>query len=203
MAGGMMSPAGARNQSLVAEMGPAYRRPRAAMARQLAAGLSEGRALFHLGLACILLCVASVPSALERAASIDADDPVNAAIAAQIFGFIVLLPMIAYGLAALMRGVSRLIGGSGSGLAMRSALFWSMLLAAPIALLLAAFGSLARSGVEGVASVSVWIGYVALGYWFWLLAAAVAESERFRTRSVFLVFCLLFGLVAVALRGAL
>ena len=194
-----MSPAGARNQSLVAEMGPAYRRPRAAMARQLAAGLSEGRALFHLGLACI----ASVPSALERAASIDADDPVNAAIAAQIFGFIVLLPMIAYGLAALMRGVSRLIGGSGSGLAMRSALFWSMLLAAPIALLLAAFGSLARSGVEGVASVSVWIGYVALGYWFWLLAAAVAESERFRTRSVFLVFCLLFGLVAVALRGAL
>lgn len=173
------------------------------MTRQLAAGLSEGRALFHLGLACILLCVASVPSALERAATIDTDDPVNAAIAAQIFGFIVLLPMMAYGLAALMRGVSRLVGGKGSGLGMRSALFWSMLLAAPIALVLAALGSLERSGMEGVSSVAVWLGYAALGYWFWLLASAVAESERFRTRPVFLVFCLLFGLVAVALHGAL
>lgn len=167
-------------RGLVAEVAGAYRDPRGAMARQVAAGLSEPRAFFHLMLACGLGFVASLPNAVRAARGIEADDPLAAAVAAHFFGYVFVAPLLLYGVAALLHLAARAFGGRGGFLAARAALFWALVLAAPMALGLALAGALLE--MAGGGRLLPWLGllgYAGFAFWIWLLAASLAEAEGF------------------------
>ncbi len=192
--------------SLVGAIGRGWRDPRGTMATQIHEGLDEARALFHLMLACGLLCVASLPGAVRASRSIEADDPLSGAIAAYLFGYLFVLPLIAYGAAALMRLVAQRFGGTGSYLAMRSALFWTMLAGAPIALGLALVRVFAEAAPDaGLLPMVTLLGYAGLAVWIWLLAGAIAAAEGFgSTMRVAVAIALVFvgaGLLVSGLAG--
>lgn len=172
------SPAGPP-AGLVAAIRHAWRDPRGAMARQIAGGLSERRALVHLFLACGLGFLASLPAAIRSARAIATEDPVAAAIAAHLFGYFFVAPLLFYGLAALVHLAARGFGARGGFLAARAALFWSALLGAPVAMALAVLGVLAEATAPRLLPLIAFLGYAGFGFWVWLLAASLAEAERF------------------------
>jgi hypothetical protein len=183
---------------LVADMARAYRNPRASMARQLDA-LAEPRALFYLMAACGVLFVASVPQAIRTARLIDAAEPVQAAIGAHLFGFLFVAPLMLYGVAAVAHGLARLCGGRGSALGARMALFWSLLLLAPVALMIALVTAMAE--IAAGPAVLPWasvLGYAGLALWLWIFAGCLAEAERFeRSGRVAAFVAGSFGVVAI------
>lgn len=174
--------------ALVDAMGRGLRAPRQAMRAEAAAGLTEARALLHLMLACGLFFLASVPRTMRFAAASDGTVPLDGAIAGLAFALLAVAPLGFYGLAALVHGLARLLGGRGGFLAARAALFWSLLLASVPALGLALAGVLAEAaaGPAGLAVVQ-WLAPVVLMWWAWLFAASLAETEGFgNTGRVFL-----------------
>lgn len=197
-----------QGRGLVAAMAAAYPDPRASMARQMASGLAEARALFYLMAACGILFVASVPRAIRAARGIEADEPVSAAIGAHLFGYLFLAPLLAYAAALVVHWIARRFGGTGSALAARTAVFWSMLLAAPAALAIAVIGVLAEAAAGP--AVLPWLGvlsYAGFAFWLWLFAACLAEAEGFRHSGrvaavVVAAFGTVAGIVAVLAGGA-
>lgn len=157
---------------LVAAMAEAYRRPRAAMARLLAGGITEARALALLFIACALGFVASVPEAILRARAIEIADPVAGVVAAHFFAYLFIAPLLAYGLAALAHLAARGFGARGGFFGARVALFWSALLGAPLALAVAALRAVAGD-------LAAPVGLAAFFYWLWLFVAGFAEAEGF------------------------
>jgi len=156
-----------------------WRDPRAAMAAEFDRGLSEARALVHLMLACSVFFVASLPNAIREAQALDIADPVEGAIAAHLFGYLALAPLIAYGLAALVHLAARGFGARGGFRAARAALFWSLLMAAPVALLLALAGVAVEVAAPSLAPLFDALGLAALAFWLGLFAASLAEAEGF------------------------
>ena len=184
-------------EGIVDDVWRGWRDPRGAMAREVAAGLSEARSLLHLMLACGLLFVASLPNALREARGLDIADPVEGAIAAHLFGYLALAPLLVYGLAALVHLAARGFGARGGFRAARAALFWSLLLAAPLAIGLALLGAAVEILAPGGLPLLDWLGYAALGFWLWVFAASLAEAEGFgATRRVAAVVAAALGAVA-------
>jgi hypothetical protein len=156
-----------------------WRDPRGAMAQEADRGLSEARALVHLMLACGLFFVASLPNAVREARALAIDDPVEGAVSAHLFGYLALAPLLAYGVAGLVHLVARGFGGRGGFLAARAALFWSLLLVAPLVLLLSLLGVAAEAAVAVLLPFTTLLGYAVLAVWVWLFAASLAEAEGF------------------------
>jgi hypothetical protein len=193
-------------EGLVDSIRHGWRDPRASMARQVAAGLSEGRALVHLMLACGLLFVASLPNAIRESRALSIEDPVEGAIAAHLFGFLALAPLLAYGLAVLVHLAARAFGARGGFRAARAALFWSALLAAPVALALALLGTAIEALVPALLPLATGLGYAGLAFWLWLFAASLAEAEGFAATGrvaavVAAAFAGLAGLLGLAAGG--
>jgi hypothetical protein len=148
-------------------------------------------------LACGLFFVASLPNAVREAGALDIADPVEGAIAAHLFGYLALAPLVAYGLAAVVHLVARGFGARGGFRAARAALFWSLLMAAPITLLLALAGVGVEVAAPALAPLLDWLGFGALAFWLWLFAASLAEAEGFvATGRVAAVVAASFGAVA-------
>jgi hypothetical protein len=166
-------------EGLVDAIWNGWRDPRGAMARQVAGGLSDAQALMHMLLACGLFFVASLPNALREARALSIDDPVAGAVAAHLFAYGAVAPLIAYALAAVVHLVARGFGARGRFVAARAALFWSALLVAPAALALALLGAAAEIGWPGLLPWVTWLGYAGLAFWLWLFAASLAEAEGF------------------------
>lgn len=161
---------------MVAAILRAYRDPRRAMAARIAAGGGEPRALAELMAACGLLFLASLPAAGETAGGLTIADALAAVVAAHLFGYLFVLPLVAYGLAALVHLAARAFGGRGDWPDARAAVFRAALLGGPIAVALALIGILA--GGQRLPWMS-WLGYAGLAFWIWLLAASLAEAEGF------------------------
>lgn len=184
------------SRGVVAAIARAYRDPRAAMAELRAEGLSEPRALMQLFLACFLGLVASLPQAVRQAQGIETDDPVTAAVAAHVFGFIFVAPLLAYGFAALTHLAARAFGSRTAGyLPARAAVFWALTLAGPLALALALIGAGAEMAGLPRAPWLDWLTYAAFAFWLWLFAATVAEAEGFASPGR------LFAVLALAVVG--
>lgn len=164
---------------LVDAIGRGWRDPRGAMAAEVGRGLSEARALVHLILACGVFFVASLPNAVREARALAIADPVEGAVAAHLFGYLALAPLVAYGLAAVVHLVARGFGARGGFRAARAALFWSLLMAAPLALLLALAGVAVEVAAPALATLLDCLGVGALAFWLWLFAASLAEAEGF------------------------
>lgn len=192
------------SEGLVAAIARGWRDPRAEMARQIDAGLSESRALMHLFAACGVAMVASMPQAVRTAQALDIDDPLSGAISAHVFGYLFVAPLLFYGLAALLHLGARAFGARGGGfLPARAALFWALLLGAPIALALSVAGAVAEIAIgAGVLRWLAYLGYAGILFWFWLLAASLAEAEGFGpTHRVAAVLVAAFGAIVLALRA--
>ena len=98
--------------SLSREIVATYRGPGAVMRRLLAQGPREDRALMFIMAACALFFVAQLP-AQARQAHLDGVDP-NPLMGGALLGWLVLAPLLFYGLAALSHLVARVFGGRGT-----------------------------------------------------------------------------------------
>jgi hypothetical protein len=149
----------------------AYRRPRAVLRRQLQGGEREDRALIYLMLACLLIFVGQWP-ALQRAALADPDTPLDARVGGALMAWLFVAPLAMYALAGLSHLIARLLGGRGTGFGARLALFWSLLVAAPLWLF---YGLVA--GLIGPGPALSATGVVAFGAFVVLWLAALFEAE--------------------------
>lgn len=77
--------------------------------------------------------VAAVPGLVVEARLLD--KPVSAIMLPSAFGTLALLPLFTYLIAAIQRGIARLLGGQGTGAEARRGLVWSLLVSSPWVLL--------------------------------------------------------------------
>jgi hypothetical protein len=145
-----------------------YRDP-AAVVRGLAQGdLREPQVMFFALLACGLIFVAQWPI-LSRAATLDPSVTFEQRMGGAMFGIMFLLPLMLYGLAAVLKLGLRLSGRKVPGIFARLALFWSLLAVTP--LMLVQGGLSAFLGPVGVTQV---FGFVVLLVFLYILVRSIA-----------------------------
>ncbi|MCA8884131.1 MAG: YIP1 family protein [Rhodobacteraceae bacterium] len=158
--------------ALTTDMLATYRRPAEVMRRHLSGPQQEGRALVFLMLACLLIFVAQWPR-LAREAALSPDMPRDAIFGAALLGWVFIMPLVFYGLAALSHVVARLLGGQGTWYGARLALFWPLLALSPVWLL---YGLVA--GFIGAGPALSLVGVLAVGLFVFHWAVALRTAER-------------------------
>lgn len=158
--------------SVSADILKAYGAPRRVMRRQLAQS-GEDRAFAYLMAAVFLFFLARLP-ALSREVFLNGGEPGFAALASGTFlGAVLIAPLVFYGLAALSHMIARLLGGRGSWLSARLALFWSLLTVSPLVLLQGLVAGFIGPGVElSITSYAVGLTFAA----FWIINLREAET---------------------------
>lgn len=147
-----------------------WRNPRRVLARMLAAGQREDRALVYLLVAVVVIFISLWP-ALSRAAVLVPEAPLTQRMLAAFFGVLLLVP-IAYPLAALSHLASRAAGGQGTWYGARIALFWALLAVSPLMLLRGLAAGLIGAGIQlQLLDALVFAGFL----WIWLSGLWVAE----------------------------
>lgn len=144
------------------------------MAARLSEGLREDRALVFLIVACLLMFVAQWPR-LQLEALIDPDIPLEARLGGALMGWLFIAPLALYAIAALSRIIARLLGGQGSWLSARMALFWSLLAVTPLWLLNGLLTSMNGPGL--VRDIS---GLIALAAFVLIWLSSMVEAETIR-----------------------
>lgn len=158
--------------SLVGDIVESYRAPGRVVARKLADGPREPRALAILLLACFLIFVSEWP-ALAREAHLDPSIPYDARLGGALMGTMFILPVLAYLIAAIGHLVVRPLGGQGSWYGARLALFWAMLAISPLMLFQGVVAGMVGPG-PALRAVGI---VVALAFvWLWLGGLRAAEK---------------------------
>jgi hypothetical protein len=151
-----------------------WRRPRTVIREKLAAGEREDRALAVLMGASLLLFVAQWPS-LSRAAFLDPTTPLEARLGGALLACLFILPLLAYGIAAISHLIARALGGKGTGFGARLALFWAMLAIAPAMLLQGlTAGFIGASPALWLVQTLVLVGFL----WIWLSMMIQVERTK-------------------------
>jgi hypothetical protein len=151
-----------------------WRRPRTVIREKLAAGEREDRALAVLMGASLLLFVAQWPS-LSRAAFLDPTTPLEARLGGALLACLFILPLLAYGIAAISHLIARALGGKGTGFGARLALFWAMLAIAPAMLLQGlTAGFIGASPPLWLVQTLVLVGFL----WIWLSMMIQVERTK-------------------------
>ncbi|TNC67569.1 hypothetical protein [Rubellimicrobium roseum] len=150
--------------------------PRPVIREQLSHGPNEARAMAFLMMGCGLIFVAQWPR-LMRTAQIEGDDFTRLA-AYALLGWLIIWPLVFYGIAGLTYGLSRLLRSRATPFGTRLALFWSWLATSPLGLLtgiLAGFtGGSALTNVIG----ALWIAVFAAFWWLSHREAAQAPQAH-------------------------
>ena len=149
-----------------------YRGPGAVVRKLLADGPREDRALFFLMLACGLIFVAQLPR-LAREAHLQGQE-LNMLMGGALMAWIFIAPLALYAIAALTRGLGRILGGQGSMYGARLALFWAMLAASPLVLLHGLVAGFLGKGLELDIVGLIW--FVCFG-WFWVAGSFAQERH--------------------------
>lgn len=158
--------------ALTADIAATYRSPRAVLRRKLAQGEGEPSALFYLMLACGLIFVAQWPR-LRRDAYLSDEVPFDAMIGGALMGWLFLAPLLFYLIAALSHLAAKAVGGRGSWLGARIALFWALLASTPLWLLYGLVtGFIGPGPSERLTGAIALAGFGAI----WLLS--LIEAER-------------------------
>lgn len=153
--------------------------PAPAVREHLARGAPEARSLAFLMLGCFFVVIAQLPALAREVAAaqqgLAASTPLAASLppefrsldtmlAYTILPWLVVVPLVFYGLAALAHALSRALGGRGTPAGARLAMFWSWLAAAPLALLAGALGGFFGSGAANLFGI-LWIAVFAAFWW--------------------------------------
>lgn len=160
--------------SVSSDMIAMWHKPMAVLRRQFAAGQREDRAIALLMGANLLVFVGQLPR-LQREAIMSGNDELFLQQATYTFaGWMMIAPLLMYGLAALTYLLMKLIRAQVSPYGSRLALFWAHLCAAPVLML---YG-LSMGFVGPTAAVTV-VGvlWVASFLIFWTLGLRVAGQE--------------------------
>jgi hypothetical protein len=155
--------------SVTAEILGLWRAPRARFRARLDEGAREERALAMLMGACLMSFLAQWP-ALARAAHLDPSVPLQARIGGALMGAVFLLPLVAYGIAAVSQRVARALGGQGTGYGARLALFWAWAASVPGILFYGLAAGLAPGLATTILGGAVFLGFA--GLWLTLLREA-------------------------------
>lgn len=107
-------------------------------------------------MSCILMFVARWPS-LARAAHLDPSIPLPARMGGAMVGLVIILPLILYGLAAMLHLIARVFGATGGFLSARLSLFWALFVTMPLFLALGLV-----EGFAGRGALSQVFGFVVL-----------------------------------------
>ncbi|MEX0318355.1 MAG: YIP1 family protein [Ruegeria sp.] len=148
-----------------------YRGPGRVIRRLLDMGQREDRALAILMAACALVFVAQMPR-LAREAHLTGQE-LNMLLGGALLGWLIIAPLLLYGIAALSHLLARLVGGRGDWYGARLALFWSLLASSPALLL---HGLVAGFVGPGPALQGVGILWLVVFGWFWL--SGLRQAER-------------------------
>lgn len=148
---------------------------RGAMAEQLAAPKAESRALSYVYVASILGFIAGLPEVVRQAEI--SDLPLMGLVIGRLFSALFFAPLFLYGVAAVSHLIAARFGGQGSYYDARLALFWALLVAAPLLLAVAALQAVLAAGpAYGAASYLSLAGFAGF---VWIWASCLAQAERF------------------------
>lgn len=179
-----------------------WRDLRGSFRAEIAAGHQEPRLLAYAMGGCVALVLARAPQSvlgmLDGAAA--AGEPVSATmlVVMQVVAALFFLPLMLYGVAALARMALRLFGGKGGWFDTRLAVFWSLVLAAPILLVggLFSFGFALTNEAGRLAGLPSVIAQL-----IWLRFWAEGLAEAHALRSGFPIFVAM-AFAAAILAGA-
>lgn len=148
--------------AVTTDMMRTWRRPRAVMRDLLAHGAREDRALAYLLAACVVIFIAQWPRLSRMAAGFDLAPgtqvpELSQLIAYEMLGWLMVWPLLFYGIAALSHLVAKMLGGQGTWYSARLALFWSLLATTPAALLYGLTAGLIGPGTQAQVVGAVWI----------------------------------------------
>ncbi len=149
--------------AVTSEIVATYKAPGRVMARLMSGGPREDRALAILLGACVVMFIATWPNA-SREAFLTGQEP-QMLMAARLFGVVFVLPLLLYVIALISHGMLRLFGGQSTGYRTRIALFWALLAASPLALLVGLAGGFIGPGLETRLTGAIWFAAFA---WFWI-----------------------------------
>ncbi|NNE81012.1 MAG: YIP1 family protein [Silicimonas sp.] len=142
-----------------------YRAPREVQARRGSGRPREDRALVTLMVACALIFVAQWPR-LSREAALDPSIALDARLAGALFAWLMIVPLVFYGLAWGLSVVLRAFGQEIDGYRCRMALFWAFLASTPVWLLsglLAGFAPGPAFGVTSAAALALVVVFTVAG----------------------------------------
>ena len=149
-----------------------WRRPRQVLRSMLNHGRREDRAIAFVMIACFLMFVGQWPK-LSREAFLDPSVPLQARLAITFFSMMMVMPLMLYVFAGILHLVAKLFRGRGTFYSARLALFWSLLVTAPLFLV---NGLVA--GFIGQGSASDATGLVTLLGFLVIWLACLIEAER-------------------------
>lgn len=160
-----------------------WRRPRAVIARKLADGVREDRAIATLMGACGLIFVAQWPGLAREAhltriaaeaagTALDQVPSLQALMGARLLAIVFIAPLVFYLLAAVSHLVARAFGGRGSGFGARLALFWALFCTTPVMLLQGLVGGFIGAGVAATV-----VGLLVLAVFLYLWITMLIEAE--------------------------
>ncbi|MGV6811041.1 MAG: Yip1 family protein [Brevirhabdus sp.] len=159
--------------SLTGDIMESWRAPSRVMRRHLSHGPQEARALTFLLIACFLFFVAQTPDLSRQAHLNPSGDGMMAMASARFWGAVLLAPLFFYALAGLSHILARFLGGRGSYYGARLALFWSLLVVAPLILARGLLvGFLGMGPVAGATGLIIGLAFV----FYWMSALRVAEQ---------------------------
>ena len=122
-----------------------WRRPRQVLRSMLNHGRREDRAIAFVMIACFLMFVGQWPK-LSREAFLDPSVPLQARLAITFFSMMMVMPLMLYVFAGISHLVAKLFRGRGTFYSARLALFWSLLVTAPLFLLNGLVAGVYRAG---------------------------------------------------------
>ena len=183
--------------SVTTDIPRAWLRPRAVMARRLAQGPDEKIAFVYLAVASVLGFVAQLPGLIRTSREADpgfeaaivseaarvgvaipadlADAKFEALFSGAMMAWIFIVPLLLYILAFASHLVAKLLGGRGTGLRARVALFWSALAVTPVLLLLGLTSGFVGPGpAQSLVATVLLCGFI----WIWLNSLYVAETAN-------------------------
>ena len=145
-------------------------KPRIVMERLRSMGLREDRALAMLMGGCIILFMSQWPFRARQAHIEGAT--LTDMIQNDLVGIVFVLPLIAYGLAATLRIISRLFGAKADYYSARLALFWTLLATSPLAILSGLVKAFIGPGIQNNI-----VGFLYIAFFLWILINSLRESE--------------------------
>ena len=149
--------------SVTTEILATYRGPGRVIARHLAEGPREDRALVILLGGCVVMFIAQWPRLARQ--SYQTGEDLQMLMGGSLMALVFLLPLLLYVVGLLSYLLVRLFRGRASGYGARIALFWALLAASPLMLLWGLVAGFIGEGIEMTLTGSLWFAIFA---WFWI-----------------------------------